>query len=200
MQRLILTLCVLGLLTAPQARADSISGGQTTVTLDSSFINLLTTNSIVPSAIAPATLIGDVATFPITGGTANGGNLVIDHSGGLKFTDGSEFLSIGDFVVDTLNSDVTGFATNNAGLNVASAQLFTIGPGLSLDLSATAATAISDTFFGGNSNVTSELTGFNIGVAAPSPVVTPEPESLILFATGTMGLAGMLYRRLPSRS
>lgn len=200
MRRLILIVCVLALLAAPQARADSISGGQTTVTLNSSFINLLTSNSIVPSAIAPATLVGAVGTFPITGGTVNGANLVIDHSGGLKFTDGSEFLSIGDFVVDTLNSDVTGFAINNAGLNAASVQLFNIGPGLSLDLSATAATAISDTFFGGNPAIITQLTGFEIGVADPAPVITPEPESLVLFATGAMGFAGMLYRRCLSRS
>jgi len=80
MKRLVFLLTLFTLL-SPGALADTISGGQTLVTLDPGFISLLTSNSLVPSAIAPATLSGAVATFPITGGSTSGGNAIIDHSG-----------------------------------------------------------------------------------------------------------------------
>jgi len=199
MKRLVFLLTLFTLL-SPGALADTISGGQTLVTLDPGFISLLTSNSLVPSAIAPATLSGAVATFPITGGSTSGGNAIIDHSGGLKFTQGATFLSIGSFVIDTANSDVTGFAMNSAGLNAAAVPLFTIGPGLTLSLTGTAAGAISATFFNGSSDITQTLTGFRVGVADPQiTVVTPEPESFLLMATGLLGIAGATYRRLAIR-
>jgi len=199
MRRFIFLLAFVSLL-APRAFADSISGGQTLVTLDSAFIDLLTTNSLVPSAISPATLSGAVASFPITGGETNGPNAIITHSGGLTFTQASTSLSIGSFVIDTATSEVTGFATNTNGLNVSSVPLFTIGPGLTLDLTGTAAGAISATFFGGSSDITQTLTGFRVGVADPQPTaVTPEPSSLLLMATGMFGLATTAYRRFSSR-
>jgi len=199
MRRFILLLAFVSLL-VPGAFADSISGGQTLVTLDQAFIDLLTTNSLVPSAIAPATLSGAVASFPITGGETNGPNAIITHSGGLTFTQASTSLSIGNFVIDTAASEVTGFATNTNGLDVSSVPLFTIGPGLTLDLTGTAAGAISATFFGGSSDITQTLTGFRVGVADPQPTaVTPEPGSLLLMATGMLGLATTAYRRFSPR-
>lgn len=199
MRRFIVLLAFV-LLVVPKAFADPISGGQTLVTLDQAFIDLLTTNSLVPSAIAPATLAGAVATFPINGGETNGPNAIITHSGGLTFTQASTYLSIGDFVIDTATSQVTGFATNSDGLNASSVPLFTIGSGLTLNLTGTAAGAISATFFGGNSDITETLTGFRVGVADPQPTaITPEPASLLLMATGMLGLATTAYRKFSSR-
>jgi hypothetical protein len=141
-----------------------------------------------------------VATFPITGGSTNGGNAIIDHSGGLTFTQGSTFLSIGSFVIDTANSDVTGFAMNSGGLDAAGVPLFTIGSGLTLSLTGTAAGAISATFFNGSSDITQTLTGFKVGVANPQPItVTPEPASLLLVASGLFGALGAGYRRFAAR-
>jgi hypothetical protein len=114
----------------------------------------------------------------------------------LTFTKGATFLSIGNFVIDTANSDVTGFAMNSSGLDVASAPLFTIGSGLTLALTGTAAGAISATFFNGDSGITQTLTGFKVGVADPQPTaITPEPGSLLLMGTGLLGVASVGYRR-----
>jgi hypothetical protein len=199
MRRFILLLAFMPLL-VPPAFADTISGGQTLVTLDQGFIDLLTTNSLTPSVIAPATLSGAIAAFPITGGQTNGPNAIINHSGGLTFTQASTYLSIGNFVIDTAAGEVSGFAMNSGGLDVSSAPLFTIGSGLRLDLTGTAAGAISATFFGGNSDITQTLTGFRVGVADPQPTaVTPEPASLLLMASGMIGLATTARRKLSSR-
>jgi hypothetical protein len=195
MKRLMLFVALVALV-APRGVCDTIGGGQTLVTLDPGFISLLTGNGLVPSAIAPATLSGAVASFPITGGSTSAGNAIIDHSGGLTFTKGATFLSIGNFVIDTANSDVTGFAMNSSGLDVASAPLFTIGSGLTLALTGTAAGAISATFFNGDSGITQTLTGFKVGVADPQPTaITPEPGSLLLMGTGLLGVASVGYRR-----
>ena len=130
----------------------------------------------------------------------NGANAIIDHSGGLTFAQGATFLSIGNFVIDTANSNVTGFAMNSGGLNAAGVPLFTIGSGLTLSLTATAAGALSATFFNGSSDITQTLTGFKVGVADPQPTtVTPEPASLLLVASGVLGALGAGYRRFATR-
>ena len=197
MKRMIPILCLFALSAVTLASAGNIVGGTTTVTFSQTFLNVLTTNSLTPSAIAPGTLVGSQATFPITGGNIDSkGNAFITHSGGLNLAGGGNFLSIGDFVIDTSILGVSGYAKNNSGLNAASVPLFDIGSGLELYLTSTAAGAVSATFFGGDSSVTTALTGLDVGTASPNPQVVPEPGSIALLGSGIVGLAGFLRRRV----
>lgn len=196
MKRMIPILCLFALSAVTLASAGNIVGGTTTVTFSQTFLDVLTNNSLTPTAIAPGALVGGQATFPITGGNIDStGNALITHSGGLNLAGGGNFLSIGDFVIDTSLLQVSGYALNNSGLNAASVPLFDIGSGLELFLTSTAAGAVSATFFGGDPNITTALTGLDVGTASPNPQVVPEPGSLALLGSGIVGLAGFLRRR-----
>src|SRR6516165_5985750 len=92
-------LCLgLAFLCAGLAESATITGGTTSLALNSGFVSTITGAGITPAAISPGMLMGTTATFPITGGdTATG---MIDHSGGLSFTQGSHSAMIENFVID----------------------------------------------------------------------------------------------------
>ena len=112
-------LCLSSLLSAglfaSAAEAKTILPLNTTdVTLSSAALGGLTSLGIAPAPTGTATISGATVSFPITGGTAVGGNLTIDHDGSdLSFTKSSGATStvvdIGNFVVSTQNLDITGF-------------------------------------------------------------------------------------------
>jgi ribosomal protein S11 len=105
-----------------------LTGQATTLTLTSAAASALSSLGITPAATGAATLSGDAATFPITGGMvaihANKSfspgyvvGSILHQSSGLAFTDAKgTTVATGDFVVDPGNSEL--FATVNGARNV----------------------------------------------------------------------------------
>jgi len=81
------------------SQAELAASGGTALELDPGALQALTSQGIAPGVIAPATLSGTTATFPITGGRV-GLNLAsghVRHSGGISLTKGSTVVRLTDF-------------------------------------------------------------------------------------------------------
>lgn len=74
------------------------AGGQTDLALDGGTLQALTGLGVAPGIIAPATLAGTTASFPITGGKVNAETLAgsITHSGGISLTRGGVRVALTD--------------------------------------------------------------------------------------------------------
>jgi hypothetical protein len=85
------------------ATADPVESGSATITLNNGFTKYLKTFGIKITKIAPATLKGKKATFPVTGGevdpTTGGGT--VNLGGGLKFKAGKKSAPVKGLVLDT---------------------------------------------------------------------------------------------------
>ncbi len=92
-----------------------IVGGQTSVTLDGGTLGLVTGAGIVPGVVAPTTLTGTVATFPVTKTkiAANLASGVIPHTGGLTLTKGATTIKLTNFDIN-LASGTLAAAVNDA--------------------------------------------------------------------------------------
>jgi len=121
--------------TAPVAKKiDSLSGQDTSVTLDPSFLAGLTSLKLTPGPVGTAKIAGAVATFPITGGNVTyytPGTVTpyvqgkINHDGsGLSLTGGGIKVELTNFVVDPAASVLTGKVTANGKVAAESAPLF----------------------------------------------------------------------------
>jgi len=120
--------------TAPVAKIDSLSGQDTSVTLDPSFLAGLTNLKLTPGPVGTAKIAGAVATFPITGGNVTyyaPGTVTpyvqgkINHDGsGLSLTGGGIKVELTNFVVDPAGSVLTGKVTANGATAAESAPLF----------------------------------------------------------------------------
>ena len=90
----------------------TLTGVETTLSLDSTLAALLERNDVTVEPIAPASASDDGITFPITGGTIDSETLVgtIEHAGGLRFSAGGEEVAVTDFVIDTTNDTLTATA------------------------------------------------------------------------------------------
>jgi hypothetical protein len=75
------------------------AGGQTDLALDGGTLTALGGLGVAPGIIAPATLAGTTASFPITGGKVNAETLAgsITHSGGISLTAGATRVALTDF-------------------------------------------------------------------------------------------------------
>lgn len=75
------------------------AGGQTDLALDAGTLAALQGLGVAPGIIAPATLAGTTASFPITGGKVNARTLAgsITHSGGISLTAGATRVELTNF-------------------------------------------------------------------------------------------------------
>ncbi len=118
----------------PVAKIDTLSGRDTSVTLDPTFVHGLTSLKLTPAPTGKATIADGVATFPITGGNVTyftPGSLSpyvqgsIRHDGsGLSLTGGGTTVQLSDFVIDPGASVLTGKVTANGTVAAQSAPLF----------------------------------------------------------------------------
>lgn len=182
------------LLSAAVALPATITGGTTSVALNSTFVSTVVGAGITPSAITPATLTGTTATFPITGGDTTTG--IIDHSGGLSFTEGANSASIEDFVINLNTLVLTGNVIADNGTPTDGVALFNIGSGDTLTINSALASDLTAVFGVPN------LTGALVGVATVSPVTstaTPEPGAMGLQLLGGVMLVTLWLRFRHSR-
>jgi MYXO-CTERM domain-containing protein len=182
------------LLFCSYAGADPITGGTTTVNLDSNTVGALVGLGFSIAPIAPA--IADLgaappnAVFPITGGDSTTN---INHSGGLAFTQGSTTASIQNFIINLAGPDagkLTGelIAGGSTSENV---PFFDIGAGNALTLDPTLAAGLSSLY--GIPN----LSGAAIGTAIvdATTAATPEPTDTALLGMAMLGAVAFLRRR-----
>jgi len=121
---------------APAAQIDALTGEQTAVTLDPSFLEGLTALKLTPATIGGATLEGAEIAFPITGGNvtyydpASGvtpyvQGLIEHDDSGLQLTGANgAVVKLEDFVVNPESSVLTGKVTVDDEVFAESADLF----------------------------------------------------------------------------
>jgi hypothetical protein len=122
--------------------------------------------------------------FPITGGTATGAALMIEHNGsGLALSDGTTTVTIGNFLVDTQQLEVFSYLGAPAAPTI---PIFNIVAGSPLELTLTAAAA-------GALNAAFDTDAFSanlaIGTVVTNPVLAPEAPTWAMMAGGFIALA-----------
>jgi hypothetical protein len=197
MKRLSQSVCAvvmcLGMSHAASAHSIDIIGNSTSVELTS--FEALTGLGLSVSGLGSATISVDsgefpIATFGITGGSLNPntGFAVIEHDGsGLGLSDGTTAVSLENFLINTQ----TGLLSGDVSVDdqfVANLDLFSIGDGLVLSLTAGAADALNGVYG------TALPAGLEIGIASVDVAVVPVPAALPLMFTALAGL-GLAGRR-----
>ncbi len=172
---------------AANGHAATVYGGNTTVALNSSTVNVLVGLGFSIAPVAPATVTGLTAVFPITGGNTT---TDITHSGGLAFTDNGVTTDISAFTINLTNDTLTG---NVNGATGSSTPFFDIGAGGVLTLDPTLAGALTSIYGVPN------LSGATIGTATINAVTTPEPASLALAGMGLLAAAFAACRKTSSK-
>ena len=156
----------------PVAAIDSLTGGDTQITLDQGFADALTTLKLTPGVVGDATLADGALDFPITGGNVTvftPGEVSpyvigqLQHEGsGFSLTAGDTTVELTNFNVDPGVSRVYGDVTVNGQVAATSAFLFqldgrTLKPlqsegtdailtGTKVEISDVAAPLLNDTF------------------------------------------------------
>jgi hypothetical protein len=161
-----------------------VQGGQTTVALSTDFVSALSSLGVQAAAVKPGMLANGVATFPVTGGLAvKGGNIEINHIGGLSLSAGSTTVELVSFTIDAVNPAapvLSGVVLVNGAvagrlplfdltLNTMPRRAGTLLAirNVGLTLTSTAASALNSVF-----NVTAFEEGLSIGTANSNALLT----------------------------
>ncbi len=187
-----LVVAALGTAERAQAHGLDIIGNDTSVELTSfgALTGLGLSVTGLGSASIDASGATPIATFDITGGTLNPdtGFALIEHDGsGLGLSDGTTFVSLQNFLIDTENGVLSGDVSVDKSL-VGNIELFSITDDLTLLLTGAAAGALNGVYG------TSLSAGLEIGIASVDVAVVPVPAALPLMLTALAGL-GLTRRR-----
>jgi hypothetical protein len=184
-------IAVLGL-ALPVTAAPIPLGGTTTVALNPETVETLTVGlglSVAP--IAPGTLEGLTATFPITGADVENGDYTrFYHSGGLQLSAGGTSVDLSNFVIDLPLLTLLGQVAVN-GMGDDELPLFDIDAAtLGLSLTDAAAGTLNSVF-----GIDALQGGIPIGIATVNPAAVPEPSVLLLIGSAVGALAMRRRRR-----
>jgi hypothetical protein len=186
--------------------AATVIGGTTVVNPTANLSGLGLTLGLTGTA----TLGGSGVNFPITGGMLDPMTLagqILHEGSGVRFSFGATNLDVGNFIIDTVNSQILGDVALNGSVLATDAQIFTFSlagltpaqitnlanPSIVLLISPTAAGALTQVFDAPN------LTGEQFGLAATAPQLAttapvPEPSTWAMLILG-FGMIGAVLRR-----
>lgn len=186
------------------ASAATLVGGETRVQVTANLAAL----GLTPGITGTASLVSGApltVSFPVTGGSLNSslGGFILHEGSGVSLTAGSNTLTLGNFIIDTVSSRVLGDAALNGTVLANDLALFTFdlntvtvaqltnlnAPALVLSFTAGAAGALTQIFGAPN------LTGVEFGRAATAPLAAiPEPQTWAMMIIG-FGLVGAAASR-----
>ena len=98
------------------AAGQQITGGQTTVAMNSVTVQSIRGAGLGFAAIAPATKKNGVLRLPNVGGAANPPNYLIRQAGGFQFTKSTKTIKVTHIVFDTKTERATADVTNHGNI------------------------------------------------------------------------------------
>ncbi|MFA9400540.1 MAG: hypothetical protein ACERKT_05460 [Acidobacteriota bacterium] len=186
-------------LSAGQAAADQIKGGDTALKLNSGVAKALTANGVAVSPVKPAKVKKGAVVFPVTGGKINPKTAAstIRHSGGLRFQAGGKSLVAKSFTVKTgksnkLSAKVGKSRVNLLNLNLSKAKVKQNGNRIRIgrvgvSLTGAAANALNQTF--GVHLFQSNMRIGRVGVDIRTKSQPAKPKTVQLQEKGSTDLA-----------
>lgn len=189
--------------TAAEAAPIQLGSGETRVRVTADLAGLGLTPSLVGTASIASDPNGLVISFPVTGGQLDGLEGTIEHEGsGVSLTAGATTVTVGNFIIDTVNEVILGDVELNGAriaddLGLFSFDLSSINPAqltilnqqfLALIITPALAGALTDVFGA------PDLAGAVFGFASTRPQEVPLPAAAWLFIAGA-GALGFARRK-----